>query len=153
MLAVLFTSRSGQRNQSALREQFRLLALYAVGLAFGATVLLVMRGFFVKVIFNEETPAAADMLVRLGVTMAFVGLMQALATWSLASRWLKLSVVYGLAGVTYWFVLIHWGKSPNEMLRLMPPIAGSAFALLLVFWLLTMRNQSDRSDSSPLPNS
>jgi hypothetical protein len=74
--------------------------------------------------------------------------MQALATWSLASRWFKLAVLYGVAGATYWFVLIHWGKSPGEMLRLMPPIAGAAFALLLISWLITMRKKSDVSDSS-----
>src|ERR1043166_3422494 len=140
MLAVLFTSRSGQRGASALREQLRLLGLYAVGLAFGATVLLAMRGFFVKVIFGKDTPETAEMLVPLAFTMAFVGLMQALATWSLASRWFKLSVLYGVAGVSYWFVLIHWGKSPGEMLRLMPPIAGAAFALLLISWLITMKS-------------
>src|SRR5436190_3954225 len=82
MLAVLFTSRSGQRSQSALREQLKLLLLYAIGLAFGAAVLLLMRGFLVSMIFGEETPESAAMLVRLAVTMAFVGLMQALATWS-----------------------------------------------------------------------
>jgi hypothetical protein len=108
------------------------------------------------VIFAKAAPESADMLVRLAVTMAFVGLMQAIATWSLASRWFKLSVLYGVAGAIYWFVLIHWGKSPTEMLRLMPPIAGSAFVLLLISWLITMKNAphpTDPSDQTGLPDS
>src|ERR1035437_4450393 len=44
MLTVLFTSRSGHRTDSALREQLKLLGLYAAGLAAGAAVLLVARG-------------------------------------------------------------------------------------------------------------
>jgi drug/metabolite transporter (DMT)-like permease len=154
MLAVLFTSRSGQRSQSMLREQLKLLALYAIGLAFGASILLAMRGLFVKIIFGKETPESADMLVQVAITMAFVGLMQALATWSLASRWFKLSVLYGAAGGVYWFVLIHWGKSPVDMLRLMPPIAGATFALLLIFWIITMKtapHPTDPSDPADLP--
>jgi hypothetical protein len=124
--------------------------LYAIGLAFGAAVLLLMRGFLVRMIFGTPTPESAAMLVPLAITMAFVGLMQALATWSLASRWFKLSVLYGITGLTYWLVLLHWGKSPAEMLRLMPPIAGSAFALLLVSWLITMKTAPHPTDQTNL---
>jgi hypothetical protein len=122
-----------------LREQLKLLGLYAGGLGVGAAVLLVFREFWVKMIFGEATPESAAMLGRLAVTMAFVGLMQALGMWALASRWFKLAVLYGVAGVAYWLILLRWGKSPEAMLRLMPVAAGLAFGLLLVSWLLTMR--------------
>ena len=38
------------------------------------------------------------MIGRLSVTMVFVGLLQLLGIWSLASRWLKISLLYGALG-------------------------------------------------------
>jgi hypothetical protein len=139
MLTVLFTSRSAHRNVSVLREQLTLLGLYAVGLAVGATGLLVMKEFGVRMIFGAYTPASAAMIGRLALAMVFVGLLQALGTWALASRWFKLSLGYGFAGLVYWLTLLIWGKSPTIMLRLMPLGASLAFALLFVFWIITLR--------------
>ena len=139
MLTVLFTSRSGHRTESALREQLRLLGLYATGLASGAAVLLFLRDFWVRLIFGEYTPEAAAMVSRLAVTMAFVGLMQAVGMWALASRWLKVALLYGASGLIYWVVLLTWGRSPAVMLQLMPTVAGSAFGLLFISWLVAMR--------------
>lgn len=79
------------------------------------------------------------MVSRLAVTMAFIGLMQALGMWALASRWLKVALLYGASGLVYWLVLLTWGKSPPVMLQLMPAAAGSAFGLLFVSWLVAMR--------------
>jgi O-antigen/teichoic acid export membrane protein len=140
MLTVLFTSRSGHRTDSALREQLKLLGLYATGLAAGAAGLLLLRAFWVRLIFGEYTPAAAAMVSRLAVTMAFVGLMQALGMWALASRWLKVALLYGVSGLIYWLVLLAWGTSPPALLKLMPVAAGTAFGLLFVSWLVAMRS-------------
>ena len=140
MLTVLFTSRSGHRTDSALREQLKLLGLYAVGLAAGAAVLLLLRNFWVRMIFGEYTPEAAAMVSRLAVTMAFVGLMQAVGMWALASRWLKVALLYGASGLGFWLVLLIWGKSPAVMLQLMPVAAGVAFGLVFVSWLIAMRS-------------
>jgi len=145
MLAVLFTSRSGHRTESALGEQLKLLGLYAVGLAIGAAALLLLRDFWVRLIFGKYTPEAAAMVSRLAVTMAFIGLMQAVGMWALASRWLKVALLYGASGLVYWLVLLAWGKSPPVMLQLMPVAAGSAFGLLFISWLVAMR-------STPIPS-
>jgi len=149
MLTVLFTSRSGHRTDSALREQLKLLGLYAAGLAAGAAGLLLLRNFWVRLIFGEYTPEAAAMVSRLAVTMAFVGLMQAVAMWALASRWLKVSLLYGASGLIYWLVLLAWGKSPPVMLQLMPVAAGVAFGLVFISWLVAMRS----SHAAQGPNS
>jgi O-antigen/teichoic acid export membrane protein len=139
MLTVLFTSRSGHRTDSALREQLKLLGLYALGLAAGAAGLLLLRDFWVRLIFGKYTPEAAAMVSRLAVTMAFVGLLQAVGTWALASRWLKVALLYGAAGLIYWLVLLAWGTSPPVMLQLMPVAAGVAFGLVFLSWLIAMR--------------
>ena len=139
MLTVLFTSRSGYRTDSALREQLKLLGLYAAGLAAGAAGLLLLRDFWVRLIFGKYTPEAAAMVSRLAVTMAFVGLMQAVAAWALASRWLKVALLYGASGLVYWWVLLIWGTSPPVMLQLMPVAAGLAFGLVFLSWLAAMR--------------
>jgi hypothetical protein len=140
MLTVLFTSRSGHRTDSALGEQLKLLGLYAVGLGTGAAGLLLLRDFWVRLIFGTYTPEAAAMVSRLAVTMAFIGLMQALGMWALASRWLKVALLYGASGLVYWLVLLTWGKSPPVMLQLMPVAAGVAFAVVFVSWLAAMRS-------------
>ena len=106
MLTVLFTSRSGHRTDSALREQLKLLGLYAAGLAAGAAGLLLLRDFWVRLIFGTYTPEAAAMVSRLAITMAFVGLLQAVGMWALASRWLKVALLYGASGLVYWLVLL-----------------------------------------------
>lgn len=96
-------------------------------------------------LFGKYTPDAAAMVSRLAVTMAFIGLMQAVGMWALASRWLKVALLYGASGLVYWLVLLAWGKSPPVMLQLMPVAAGSAFGLLFISWLVAMR-------STPIPS-
>jgi hypothetical protein len=78
------------------------------------------------------------MIGRLSITMVFAGLLQALAMWSLASRWIKLSMLYGGLGITYWITLLCLGKSPADLLRVMPVAAGVAFGVLFLFWLVAM---------------
>jgi O-antigen/teichoic acid export membrane protein len=149
MLTVLFTSRSGHRTGTALREQLKLLALYATGLAAGAAGLLLLRDFWVRLIFGKYTPEAAAMVSRLAVTMAFIGLMQAVGMWALASRWLKVAFLYGASGLVYWLVLLTWGKSPPVLLQLMPAVAGAAFGLLFVSWLAAMRSSCSGKGPGP----
>jgi len=139
MLVVLFTSRSGHRTGSALREQLKLLGLYALGLAAGAAGLLLLQDFWVQLIFGKPTPEAAAMVGKFAAAMVFVSLLQAVGMWALASRWFKVSLLYGASGLIYWLVLLNWGKSPELLLRLMPVAAGVAFGLLLISWLVTMR--------------
>jgi O-antigen/teichoic acid export membrane protein len=149
MLTVLFTSRSGHRTGTALREQLKLLALYATGLAAGAAGLLLLRDFWVRLIFGKYTPEAAAMVSRLAVTMAFIGLMQAVGMWALASRWLKVALLYGASGLIYWLALLAWGRSPPVLLQLMPVAAGAAFGLLFVSWLAAMRSSRSRKGPGP----
>ena len=79
------------------------------------------------------------MIGQFAITMVFVGLLQALAMWSLASRWIKLSMLYGGLGMAYWITLLCLGKSPADLLRVMPVAAGGAFGVLFLFWLTAMR--------------
>jgi len=138
LLTVLFTYRSGQHHGDSVWEQLKLLLLYAVGLIGGAIVLFVLRTFCLKII-ARNTPEAADMILRLTLTMVCVGLLQALAMWALASRWLKISLLYGGLGLGYWLVLLLCGKSPAGLLFVMPLTAGLAFILLFFTWLIAYR--------------
>jgi hypothetical protein len=137
LLAVLFTHRSGQHHGDALREQLKLLGLYAFGLLTGAIGLFVSRTFVLQLL-HRNTPDAAGMIGQLSITMVFVGLLQALAMWSLASRWIKLSMIYGGLGIAYWMTLLCLGKSPAELLRVMPVAAGVAFGAVFLIWLIAM---------------
>lgn len=142
LLIVLFTHRSpsGQHHGDALREQLKLLGLYAIALGVGAVCLLVFRVFWLKVL-GKYTPEAADMLVPLVITMTFSGLLQALATWALASRWMKIALLYGILGLAYWLALLFFGKSPAALLQTMPWAAGIALAAVFWVWFFAMRSR------------
>ena len=139
LLTVLFTHRSGQRHGDALREQLKLIGLYAVGLIGGAIVLFVLRDFCVRLIFGKPAPEAAAMILRFATTMVFVGLLQALSTWSLASRWPKILILYFVLGGIYWMALLIYGKSSADLLQAMPIVAGIAFGVLFLIWLIALR--------------
>jgi hypothetical protein len=140
LLAVLFTHRSSRHHHQGddLREQLKLLALYAFGLVFGAVMLFMLKGLCLQIL-HRNTPEAAAMIVRFATTMVFVGLIQALGTWALASRWMKISLLYGGLGIGYWLALLILGKSPAALLQTMPVAAGLAFGALFLVWLVTMR--------------
>jgi hypothetical protein len=137
LLAVLFTHRSSRHHGDALREQLKLLGLYAVGLLSGAIGLFVLKSFVLQLL-HRNTPEAAGMIGRFSITMVFVGLLQALAMWSLASRWIKLSMLYGGLGIAYWITLLCLGTSPADLLRVMPVAAGVAFGAVFLIWLVAM---------------
>jgi hypothetical protein len=73
--------------------------------------------------------------------MVLVGLLQSLAYWALASRWLKISIFYGVLGLGYWLTLLAVGKTPAMLLQTMLVAAGAAFIMLLITWLVTMQRQ------------
>jgi O-antigen/teichoic acid export membrane protein len=106
LLLVLFTARSGERAGKKLTGPLGLLVLYAAGLAGGALVLYFARNLFVRIIFGQPFPEASAMIPRLAMTMIFVGLIQALGMWALASHWLKVGFLYGVLGVVYWATLL-----------------------------------------------
>jgi O-antigen/teichoic acid export membrane protein len=137
LLVVLFTHRSGNHTGNAWREQAKLLGLYLLGLAGGAIALVVLRTFLLKLL-GRNTPDAAGMIVPLAMTMVFVGLLQAFATWALASRWLKIALLYGGLGLAYWLTLLCLGKTPATLLHIMPFAAGISFGILFIIWLVTM---------------
>jgi len=140
LLTVLFTHRSGRDHHhgDALQEQLKLIGLYAGGLILGAICLYMLRGFCLQLL-HRNTPAAAAMIGPLSLTMVFVGLLQALALWSLASRWIKISLLYGALGFAYWLALLLFGKSPADLVGLMPVAAGISFATVFLVWLVAMR--------------
>jgi hypothetical protein len=129
-----------------LREQLKLLGLYAFGLVSGAIALFVLRKFCLEIL-HRNTPDAAAMIGRFAATMVFVGLLQALALWALASRWLKISLLYGALGLGYWLTLLALGKSPAELLQTMPVAAGAAFVILFFAWFIMMRRHKPAAQS------
>ena len=143
LLTVLFTHRSGAPTQDSAEEQLKLLGLYTVGLIGGGIGVFVLRVFCLRLI-ARNTPEAAAMIVPLIITMVWVGLLQALAMWALASRWLKVALLYGGLGFAYWLILLGLGKSPADLLRAMPVAAGIAFAILFLFWLIALRKVEAR---------
>ncbi len=138
LLIVLFTHRSSHHHADARLEQLKLAGLYAAGLVSGAVCLFLLRKFCVHLL-NPNTPEAATMVGRLSLTMIFAGLLQLLGIWSLASRWLKISLLYGGLGLVYWALLLYFGKSPANLLYVMPITAGTACGILFLVWLMTMR--------------
>ena len=87
------------------------------------------------------------MIGPLAFTMIFVALLQALAMWALASRWIKIALLYGGLGLAYWVTLLCLGKSPADLLRVMPIMAGLSFGTLFVFWLTAMCRHKPISSS------
>lgn len=138
LLTVLFTHRSKTHTGDALRDQLRLIGLYAVGLICGLIGLLMLRTFCLQII-GRNTPEAAGMVGQLAMTMVSVGLLQALGMWALASRWVKIALLYGGLGLSYWITLFCLGKSPSGLLQVMPFASGMAFVILFTVWLLAMR--------------
>jgi len=146
LLIVLFTHRSSRRQDDARLEQLKLAGLYAVGLVSGAVCLFLLRNFCVHLL-NPKTPEAAAMIGRLSLTMVFVGLMQLLGTWSLASRWMKISLLYGVLGLGYWLALFWHGKTPAALLQIMPVAAGIAFGVMFSVWFIAMRQNKSIEQS------
>lgn len=138
LLAVLFTSRSGGRTHGSLSAQLTLLSLSALGLVCGAAGLYFLRTFCLQVI-GRNTPEAAANIAPFALTMVLVGLLQSLAFWSLASRWLKICLLYGGLGLGYWVTLFLLGKTPAELLRAMPVAAAVALVVLFIAWFSGMR--------------
>ncbi|MDR3458563.1 MAG: hypothetical protein P4N60_14020 [Verrucomicrobiae bacterium] len=138
LLAVLFTHRSGRHHADGLSQQIKLFAFYALALIAGAITLFVLRGFCLQIL-HRNTPEAAGMIGRFATTMVFAGLIQALATWSLASRWMKMGVLYGVLGIAYWLTLLVMGKTPAALLQIMPVAAGIALLIMLTLWGNNMR--------------
>jgi O-antigen/teichoic acid export membrane protein len=138
LLTVLFTHRSAGQSHDSVRQQFKLLGLYSLGLAAGAIGLFVLSGFCLKVI-GKDSPETRAMIGPYAVTMVFAGLIQALGMWALASRWIKISLLYGGLGLGYWLALLALGRTPAEMLRVMPATAGLTLAILFTVWWIAMR--------------
>lgn len=137
LLTVLFTHRSTAHTGDALREQLKLIGLYAAGLICGLIGLLVLKTFCLKII-GRNTPEAAAMVGQMAVAMVAVGLLQALAMWALASRWMKIALLYGVLGIGYWLILLALGNTPQTLLQTMSAVASAAFGILFIAWLFAM---------------
>ena len=135
LLIVTFTSRSGGKEGAAASDQRILLCLYAAGLACGALGLILLRGLFVKLIPAGSPADAAAMLVPFSITMALIGLNQAIGMWSLAGRRFQMALLYGALGLAYWLTLLRVGKTPAALLHTMPIGAAIAFCVLCACWL------------------
>ena len=166
LLIVLFTARSSERSGQGLSGPLGLLLLYAVGLAMGALMLFFVRDLAVKIIFGHPFPEASAMIPPLAITMIFVGLIQALGMWMMASNWIKAVVLYGAIGITYWATLLgvahraaptrldpvtllptHAALPPGTLLHIMPIIAGAAFVIMFIVWVVALRAKPGRAEA------
>ncbi len=140
LLTVLFTHRSSrhQHRQGELSEQMKLLGLYALGLVVNAVGLCLLKNVGLRLL-GQNTPEAAEMISPFALSMVFVGLLQAIGTWALASHWIKISLLYGALGLAYWAALFIFGKTPTDLLHAMPIASGMAFAILFITWFAAMR--------------
>ncbi len=157
LLVVLFTARSSERSGKRLAGPLGLLLLYAAGLAAGALVLFFARDLCVRIIFGRSFPEASAMIPHLTMTMIFVGLIQALGMWALASHWLKVGLLYGGLGLGYWATLLgvaHFASptradlDPYVLLNTMPILAAIGFVIMFIAWLVFLR----RADPPPAAN-
>lgn len=139
LLMVMFTSRSSSKEGQAVADQRILLGLYAVGLACGVVGLVALRRIFVKIIFGTYNESSADMVIPFSISMAVIGLNQAIGMWSLANRWLNISMVYGALGISYWLALLVLGRTPSILLHTMPMGAAAAFCVLCAAWWWRLR--------------
>jgi O-antigen/teichoic acid export membrane protein len=148
LLIVLFTARSSERASRSLSVPLGLLLLYAMGLATGALVLFFARDICIQFLFKRPFPEASAMIGPLAITMIFVGLIQALGMWALASHWLRMGVLFGGLGLGYWGVLLGVARqsassaghiAPSVLLKLMPTASGIGFVVMLIAWLIALR--------------
>ncbi|MDB6057776.1 MAG: hypothetical protein JWO95_1620 [Verrucomicrobiales bacterium] len=145
LLTVLFTSRSGHKTGNALTDQKILLGLYGFGLVCSATGILLLRDIFIRLLMNKASASVSTMMVPYTIAMVFFGLSQAIGMWSLASRWFKLAILYGALGLIYWLVLLVAGKTPENLLKVMPYASAVCFSVLCIGWLLQLRGNGPRS--------
>ena len=144
LLTVLFTSRSSERSGNMVREQFKLLGLYVVGLATGAAGLFLLRDFCVKLILGAPSPAAAEMIGQArchhGVCRSVTSPRHLGAGQPLDKNFVVLRRAWNrlLAGVVF------PGKSPAALLQTMPIAAGLAFGALFLVWLHRNAHAQDR---------
>ena len=138
LLSVLFTNRSVEHSADAFRAQIKLLGLYAAGLILGAACLFALRHFCLRLI-HKDSPEAAAMIGQLAVAMVFVGLLQAMGTWALASRWSRIALLYGVLGLAYTTLILVVGKTSAALLQTMPIASGLAFLILFTVWIAAMR--------------
>jgi hypothetical protein len=140
LLVVLFTHRSSRREhrQSELGEQMKLFGIYTAGLLCNAGGLCLLKSIGLGLL-GHNNPEAAAMIAPLALSMVFIGLLQAIGTWALASHWIKISLLYGALGLAYWMVLLTFGTTPARLLHVMPIASGSAFLILFITWFFAMR--------------
>jgi O-antigen/teichoic acid export membrane protein len=141
LLNVFFTSRSGRRSDQSSKDQKILLVLYGLGLACGAAGLITFRNPFLKIL-GKYSPQSAVLIPRYALTLALCGLNQAIGTWSLASRWFKIALLYGGLGLAYWIILLTIGHDPAKMLNTMLIASAASFVILCAVWLNTLRSNS-----------
>ena len=138
LLTVFFTSRSGSRSGQAVAEQMKLLGIYVTGLLAGAGLLYLLRGYCVLVILHHRSPEAEMIIAQLALPMVFIGLLQAISFWALASRWSRITLLYGGLGVLYWAILFFLGRSIGTLLPGMALLTGVALAIVFAAWFATL---------------
>lgn len=134
-LMVLFQARSAHRHREALKDQVGLLLLYGMALAGGAVFITLLRGTLAGLIFGRADTGAEELVGRFTAAMVAVGIVQAIGTWALASRWFKITYLFGGLGAAYWTMLLFVGRSPMALLSAMLLWSSLAAVVLSAAWI------------------
>ncbi len=130
--SVLFASRSGNRHrQSPTAQQGAVIGLYILALLGAVAGVTFLRDPLIHLFFGRAEPAAAAMVGDFTLAMALVAVVQLAATWALASRWLRITVLYGVLGGLHWIAALIFGGSPDALLRTLQISAATAATILL----------------------
>lgn len=140
-LMVLFQARSAHRHASAVRDQIGLLMLYAAALVAGAFAITFLRGPLSGLIFGRAETGAAQLVGPFTAAMVSVGLVQAVGTWALASRWFKITYLFGALGIAYWLMLLFLGRDAGSLLRIMLFSSTASAIILSICWIAVGRRR------------
>ncbi|MES2307400.1 MAG: oligosaccharide flippase family protein [Verrucomicrobiota bacterium] len=125
-LTVYFTQRS--EILSTNRQSWNLKVLYFGCLSCGVLVVLFGSDLLCKILLGQVEVQTTVWMDQFALNMLMVGILHAIGFFLLATRRLVESVFYGLSGLIYAGLLLHFGVTPDAMLLTM---RRSNFCLLV----------------------
>ncbi len=135
VLVVWFTARSGRQRTD--RTAQLLLLLYVGLLAVGAVAVIHSDAFLCRLLLGRVEEPVTALLPAFARAMFGIGLLQAAGAYALASRRLGLSLGYGVLAIIYSSVLMWYGGTATELVRLIQLGGCGAVTLLAGLALLT----------------
>ncbi len=126
-LTVYFTQRS--EIDSTNRDSWRLKILYAGCLLSGVGVVMFFSEFLCQLLRGSVQMQTVQWMDDFSIAMLFVGILQAIGFFYLATRRFLECFVFGFMGLVYAATLTLYGDTPVRMLHLMQ---GTALVSIVV---------------------